>query len=168
MSEPERDSETTRIARAYVHSLEELFATDDSLQPPTARPASRGALQVPVPVPDLAGCRVMGSPYADVYVVDRDGYRRHIVDQETYNRLFRDWSHIIETDLDYIALAEPVGSGTVLVRGDESDSIYIIDQGFRRLISGPAVMDKYWFKWERVSLMNQTVLESISLGRDWH
>jgi hypothetical protein len=109
----------------------------------------------------------MSSLYADVYIVDRDGYRRRIADQETYNRLFRDWSHIIETNVDHIASTEPIGPGTVLVRGDESERIYIVDRGLRRAISGPSVMDKYWFKWERVSLMNQAVLESIVLGREW-
>jgi hypothetical protein len=167
MSKPEPISETTQIARAYVHSLEELFSGHDRRQWPIARPPRLGAGSAPAPLPDLAGCRLVRSGYPDIYVVDRDGYPRCIADHETYNRLFRDWSGVIETDRDPAALAEPIGHGTVLVRGHKSKSIYIIDNGYRRLVSGPAVMDKYWFNRERISVMNQTVLESIALGRDW-
>jgi hypothetical protein len=167
MSQREPDSETTRVARAYVHSLEKWFSAEAPTQRPVARPSPPSARLVPATVPDLAGCRLMSSLYTDVYLADSDGYLRHIADQETYNRLFRDWSNIIETNVDHIALAQPIGPGTVLVRGFESDNVYIIDQGLRRLIRGPAVMDKYWFNWDRISLMNQTDLECIALGGDW-
>ena len=168
MSQREPDSETTRIARAYVDSLEKWFSVEDPTQAPVLRPSSPpSARPTPATVSDLAGCRLMSSLYTDIYLVDRDGYLRHIADQETYNRLFRDWSNIIETNVDHIALAQPIGSGTVLVRGIESDDVYIIDQGLRRLIRGRAVMDKYWFNWDRISWMNQTDLECIALGDDW-
>jgi hypothetical protein len=163
----EHDSETTRIARAYVDSLEERLSAVESQEPPAVESGSHRGAPAPDPIPYLAGRRLMSSIDSEIYIVDRGGYRRRIADHATYVRLFRDWSGIMETDVDRVALGEPIGSGTVLVRGDNSSSIYIIDQGRRRLITSIAVMEKYWFNWERISVMDQSILESIAVDADW-
>jgi hypothetical protein len=168
MSKTEPDSETTRIARAYVHSLEGLLSADDpaaSTIPPQRSPSGVRALLGTWP--RLAGRRLMSAGGSDIFLVDNDGYRRHIADRATYNRLFRDFRGIIETKVDSIASGSPIGSGTVLVRGFHSKEIYVIDQGYKRLVSGPDVMDKYWFDWQRVNPISQAVLESIVSGAEW-
>jgi hypothetical protein len=168
MPKSERDSETTRIARAYVDSLEGLLAADErapSSMPPQRSPSGVRALLGTLP--RLAGRRLMSSGGSDIYLVDNEGYRRHIADRATYNRLFRDFRGIIETKVDPIAAGPPLGPGTVLVRGFHSKEIYVIDQGYKRLVSGPDVMDKYWFDWQRVSPIDEAVLESIVSGADW-
>jgi len=147
MSSP--DSSVNRIAREYLRKLE---AT-----------ASATAKRLP----SIAGHRVMSPGDADIYLIDPHGYRRRIANHTTYNRLFRDWSGIIDVNLRDISRRASLGPGTLLVRGDSSDAVYLVDAGRRRRISNAAVMDKYWFKWDRVSLMNQTVLECIALGIDW-
>jgi hypothetical protein len=167
MSKAEPDSETTRVARAYVHSLEEMFSADGRPKPWAAQRLRHPSGRMPTPRPALAGCRLSRSGRGNVYIVDRDGYRRLIPDRFTYSRLFRDSSGIRETNVDSIAVGPPLDPGTVLVRGDLPERTYIIDKGYLRLISSPAVMDKYWFARQRIVLMDQAILESLVPGADW-
>jgi hypothetical protein len=170
MSKAEPDSETTLVARAYVHSLESLEGStvaEDKPNPWGAQRARHASVRMATPRPALAGFRLTRSARGTVFVVDRDGYRRHIPDRATYDRLFRDSSGIRETNVDSIALGPPIDPGTVLVRGGASGRTYIIDRGYLRLISSPAMIDKYWFARERIVLMEQVVLESLVPGADW-
>jgi hypothetical protein len=167
------DSETTRIARRYVSALERSISADahaKSVEPPAvtaARVRISSAPPMAAPLPGLAGYRVMSPGYADISLVDPEGYRRRIADQTTYNLLFRDWSGIVDANIDQIAQGPPIGPGAVLVRGHWSETIYLLDGGKRRLITSAAIMDKYWFKWDRVCVMTHSVVEKIPMGEDW-
>src|SRR5258708_218303 len=80
----------------------------------------------------------------DVYVVDPAGYRRRVANHSTYDRLFRDWRGIVDaTDLEEMAERPPLTSASLLVRGDASALIYLLDEGRKRLIPNDAVMNKY-------------------------
>jgi len=147
MSSP--DSSVNRIAQAYLRKLEASAAT-------TAKP-----------LPSIAGRRVMRPGDADTYLMDPQGYRRRIANQTTYNRLFRDWSGIIDLNLHDIAQREALAPGTLLVRADRSDTVYLVDAGRRRRISNAAVMDKYWFNWLTVCVMREPLVERIPMGREW-
>ena len=147
MSSP--DSEVNRIAQAYLRKLESSAAT-------TAKP-----------LPSIAGRRAMCPGDADIYLIDPEGYRRKIANHTTYNRLFRDWSGIIDLNLRGITQRAALASGTLLVRADCSDTVYLVDAGRRRRISNSAVMDKYWFNWLEVCVMREPLVERIPMGREW-
>jgi hypothetical protein len=168
------DSETTRVAREYVRALEQSISIEadgcaEGVEP-RAVTAARARISTPppaTPLRGLAGYRVMSPGYADIHLIDPAGYRRRIADHTTYNQLFRDWSGIVDANLDHIADRPPLGPGTVLLRGEGRDTICLLDGGRRRLITSSAVMDKYWFKWDRVCVMPQTLVDSIPIGEDW-
>jgi hypothetical protein len=171
---PTPDSETTRIAREYVRALEQSISIQadrcaEGTEPP-AITAARARISKPPPATcllGLAGYRIMSPGYADIYLIDPQGYRRRIEDHRTYNHLFRDWSGIVDASLDHIAQRPSLGLGTILLRGDRSDTIYLLDQGRRRLITSSAIMAKYWFKWDRVCVMTQTLIDRVPTGEDW-
>jgi hypothetical protein len=121
-----------------------------------------------VPRRDRAGHRLVSPGDPEVYLVDPDGYRRRIPNHTTYNRLFRNWSGIAdESRLEAIALGPDLTTGTILVRGDQSDAIYLLDQGRKRLVTDAAAMDKYWFNWSRIFSVRQGVIDRIPPAADW-
>jgi hypothetical protein len=121
-----------------------------------------------VPRRDLAGCRMRTPASASIYLIDPDGYRRWVPNRLTYDRLFRDREGIADDlALDQIAQRPRITSAAMLVRGDESDSLYLLERGVKRLIPSPAVMDKYHFSWDRVFAVKQFLIEKIPHGRNW-
>ena len=119
------------------------------------------------PRPDLAGRRLR-KPGHGVYLVDPAGYRRHVPDAASYERLFRSWDGVVSMpDVDELPERAPIGEATMLVRGDASDLVYVIDQGRKRRIVGPDVMDKYWFDWGRVCRVRQVLVDHFSCGTNW-
>jgi hypothetical protein len=120
------------------------------------------------PRPSLSGCRLTDAGAANVFLVDRDGYRRRIPNYTTYSRLFRDWSGLVETpDIEGLAKRPDFAAGTILVRGDASGPIYLLDHGRRRVITDGAVMNKYWFNWNRVFVIRQVLIDHMPLGEEW-
>jgi len=105
---------------------------------------------------------------ASIYLIDPDGYRRWVPNRLTYDRLFRDREGIADDfALDQIAQRPRITSAAMLIRGDESDSLYLLEHGVKRLIPSPAVMDKYHFSWDRVFAVKQFFIEKIPHGRNW-
>jgi hypothetical protein len=134
--------------------------------------ASSGRIRIEAPAsaprPDLAGHRVVRPGYGEIYLVDPDGYRRRIPNYTTYSRLFRSWDGVTDLPcLADVAVRPELTMGTVLVRGDASPRIYLLDDGLMRLISGPPIMEKYWFHWEQVFVVKQTLIDRIPAGTDW-
>jgi hypothetical protein len=120
------------------------------------------------PRPDLAGYRLVRPGHPEIYLVDPDGYRRRVPNHTTYNRLFRSWSGITnEACLADVALRPQFTTGTVLVRGDASSRIYLLDEGLKRLITDDTVMEKYWFNWAGLFVVKQALLDRIRPGVDW-
>ena len=117
---------------------------------------------------DLAGHRLVSPGHPDIYLIDPDGYRRRIPNYSTYNRLFRTWCGIDDdARLDRIALRPEFTTSTILVRGDASCGIYLLDQGRKRRIAHDAVMDTYCFNWNGVLGIRQVDLDGIAPGADW-
>ena len=99
-----------------------------------------------------------------VYLVDR-GTRRHIPDPDTYNSLFRSWDGIYQAiDPDSIPVGAPLTSGAVLMKGESSDTVFLVESGKKRGIPSPAVMDKYDFDWNKIHVVPQIVANSIPDG----
>jgi hypothetical protein len=55
----------------------------------------------------------------------------------------------------------------MLVQGDMSGDVYVIDQGRKRRIARTDVMDKYWFDWERVRRVRQILVDHFPCSSDW-
>ena len=154
MPSPECDSDTMRVADAA-----------------NAQPSMQSGVRVatgPEPQPERSGCRLVSPGRSDVYLVDPSGYRRRIANHSTYDRLFRDWRGIVDArDLDGMAERPPLASGSLLVRGDASARIYLLDDGRKRLIPSDTVMDKYWFNWGRICVVRQVLIDHVPTGELW-
>jgi hypothetical protein len=153
-------SSDARIEVPPVAEIAEAPSSSDRLTVGTGGPCT--------PRRDRAGHRLVSPGHPEIYLIDPDGYRRRVPNHTTYNRLFRNWSGIDdEAQLDEIALGPELTTGTILVRGDASDAIYLLDQGRKRLVTDAAVMDKYWFNWSRIFAVRQAVIDRIPPGADW-
>jgi hypothetical protein len=154
MPSPECDSDTMRVANAMSGQ--------------TGEAPRSGKAAGPVPQPARSGCRLVSPGRPDIYVVDPGGYRRRIANHSTYDRLFRDWRGIADAcDLEGIAEKTPLTSGSLLVRGDASAMIYLLDEGRKRLIPSASVMDKYWFNWGRICVVRQILVDHVPAGDIW-
>ena len=131
------------------------------------RPASSGT----GPCPELAGCkvRVLGSPA--IYVIDGEGYRRYVPFPLTLINLFKDRAALedvlVSEAIAEIPEAPALDEGALLVRGMCSETIYLLDKGRRRLVSGPQVISRYDFDLASVVAVPQIVLEAIPVGEPW-
>jgi hypothetical protein len=102
-----------------------------------------------------------------IFWVDR-GQRRHIAGPSIYGRLFvpkhRDY---LETDV--IEPGPSITNDNRLVRCGENghplkNRIYLLDQGTKRHITSPTVMDKNNFNWKGVNTIDCPVLATIKDG----
>jgi hypothetical protein len=122
------------------------------------------ALQASEPRPDLNGVRCKFSNQPHIYLIDA-GCRRHIPDPATFNNLFRNWEGIvIDNDINDIPEARAIQSGAVLSKGNLTPAVYLIDNGQKRHIISPAVMDKYNFAWNRIYVVPQVQIDAIPTG----
>jgi hypothetical protein len=155
MSTTNPDSETTRAPGAL--RAPETVHTD------RGREAAKVA-----PRPELAGYRLVYPGQSDVYLVDPAGFRRRIPNRATYCRLFRDERGIVCTrELVEIAQRPGLATGTLLLTSDSADSIYLLDDGRKRLVTSRQVMDKYWFNLDRVSLVRKVLVDVLPAGEIW-
>jgi hypothetical protein len=130
--------------------------------------ADRVLCLVDGPRPELGGRRLRLRGLSAVYLVDPSGFVRRIPSQTVYGRLFCD-PHGRE-DMAYvgdIASRPPLAASTMLVRGCASNVIYLLDQGRKRPVAGPAAMAKYSFDRDRVCVVRQVLIDSIPCGVEW-
>jgi hypothetical protein len=117
-----------------------------------------------IPRPDLNGIRMTLPGPSTVWLIDR-GYKRGIPNPETYNNLFRDWNGIVVSiDVNEIPSGPNITNGAILATRPGPGTVYLIDNGVKRGILNPAVMDKYHFAWNRIYRVPQIVLDSIPDG----
>ena len=123
---------------------------------------------MPVARPDLSGLRIKSPTDTAIYLIDPEGYRRHIPNPETYENLFRDWNGIVaDINANDIARGPALSSGAVLAKSPGRAEVYLVSNGIKRHIASPAVMDKYYFDGGKVQTMSQSVLDSIPTGQTW-
>jgi len=72
-----------------------------------------------------------------------------------------------KSHLNMMAERPPLASGSLLVRGDASARIYLLDDGRKRLIPSDTVMDKYWFNWGRICVVRQVLIDHVPTGELW-
>jgi hypothetical protein len=118
--------------------------------------------------PEWAGLRVRSNDRRIVYLIDPSGHRRRIPDETTYRRLFRDWSGIADAiESDDVPELPPLSESAMLLRGDASDDVFLVDRGQKRRIRDARVLDKYWFDPARISVVRQALVNHLSLGPAW-
>jgi hypothetical protein len=152
------DSETLRAARPIDGAPRHEPA-------PCPEPAPRPELRAR---PEFAGYRLVCPGRSDIFLVDPEGFRRRIPSHSTYCRLFRDWRGIVDArDLFEIAQRPDLARSTLVIRGDGSGTLYLLDDGRKRLITSRAVIEKYWFNEDRISLVRQVLVDILPNGEIW-
>jgi hypothetical protein len=133
--------------------------------PPTVGVGRKAAANLPTPRPDLAGLRIaLPEGRSGVYLIAPDGYKRGVPDPTTYNNLFRDWNGIVTSiDITQISDGPGLASGTILIDAP-GYGVFILDNGVRKGISSPAIMDKYYFNWGRIVTRPAIVMNAIPAG----
>ncbi|MCF3648175.1 hypothetical protein [Synoicihabitans lomoniglobus] len=102
----------------------------------------------PIPYPALAGWRLKSVNGGLTYLVNPQGYRQAILDDTTYANLFTTSEGIVPVlDIDSIAEGPSFTPGSILARGDNNATVYLITDGKRWGISSVAVMTQYHFKF---------------------
>jgi len=113
---------------------------------------------------DCNGLRIQKPGDRAIYLVDR-GQKRHIPDPDTFNNLFANWSHNEEMYiLDSIETGIPLPSGAILAAAIGSGTVYLLDWNCKRHVTGPSVMKKYNFSWDRVYKLPPLTLANIPVG----
>lgn len=116
---------------------------------------------------DLAGLRIKNPTAPWVYLIEDDGTKRCIPDTLTYDNLFRDWDGIVTVaETDTIDDGPGITVGAVLAKSNQFANVYLIDNGTKRRITSPAVMDKYHFAWDKIYVIPEVVLTFIPNGTD--
>ncbi|MEI5527926.1 hypothetical protein WB401_14160 [Streptomyces brasiliscabiei] len=102
------------------------------------------------------GTRLMTPSSSAVYLVDPEGFIRHIPNQTAYFQLWDSWSGITTiSDSEFNNCWEWDASFTnaYLVRAPGSSRIYLYDsyrRGYRWIINASVFEDKYKFSWNKV------------------
>jgi len=96
--------------------------------------------------PDLDGRCVKHPGRVRVFFIDR-GRKRHILDVDTFFRIFRSWRVDDEPAVDDIDDGPDVSLGaSVIGVAEPPGAIYLVDDGVKRHIVSPQVMDRYNFR----------------------
>ena len=96
--------------------------------------------------PDLNGRCIKHPDRVRVFFVDR-GQKRHVLDVETFHRIFRNWRVDDEPEVDAIEDGPDVALGAAIIGvGEPPGAIYLIDDGCKRHVVSPAVLERYNFR----------------------
>ncbi|GHV21841.1 hypothetical protein FACS189494_07800 [Spirochaetia bacterium] len=108
---------------------------------------------------------VKASGAAAVYLVFNNE-KHHIPNPTVYNRLFVGWELISTTD--EIVKQAPQGAAlsddACLIKGRNSDVIYLVTNGKKLQIQSMPDFDKAGFNMEKVELKNQSDVDAIPTG----
>jgi hypothetical protein len=101
----------------------------------------------------------------EVFLI-QDGQRRWITDAKTFEAHGFDYSEvnqIFDEELNSYPEGKPVTKNGILLRGIDSDRVYIIINGTRRLVRA-RVFDKHQFQRKDINLVTDNYLFSIPEG----
>ncbi len=115
--------------------------------------------------PDLSGMRLIALTGGAVYVVNPAGILQWIPDQNTYNRLFRNWDNIVKTDVNVLPIGTSLSYDATLIKGAAAD-VYLLSNGMKRPVT-EAAMEKYNFEWRNIATFPQYIIDSIPSGPLW-
>lgn len=131
------------------------------------------AITTTLPRPYLAGLRIIG-PDGKYYLIDPDGYRRYIVNADTYNELFKDWNGAIGDTgswINQIQQGDDIADGSYLASSQtgQPSGVYLVvgtDQE-KHHIFDPDTMAKYYLNWDKVTKIQPETLIAIPTGLPW-
>ncbi|QNP68197.1 hypothetical protein IAG44_01095 [Streptomyces roseirectus] len=151
------------VATGFLLSLVTALATTT-----TASPATAAAAACPGP-----GARVKATS-PSVFLVDPEGFLRHIPNATVYNRLYAGWSGITTLTDSALHSCWPYDypeqyplTDAYLVKTSGSSKVYIYDWGrggYRWIVNASTFEDKYHFSWADVRTQ---VLDPDSLLPSW-
>ncbi|MDT0453162.1 hypothetical protein [Streptomyces hesseae] len=114
--------------------------------------------------PDLNGLRIKAVNSPNIYLV-LDGKRHWIPNPATYNNLFRDWNGVVSVlDVGDITAGSALSDGAFLGKASGRPEVYLFSNGVKRWITSPAVMDKYYFAWNRIQDLPAEAVNSVPNG----
>jgi len=108
------------------------------------------------------GLRVKAPNSPKIYLVD-EGKRRWIPNPATFNNLFRSWDVYVGIDIMSIPEGQQISDGAFLGKSSKPE-VYLIDNGKKRHITSPAVMDKYNFNWKTIIILPNLAIDYIPTG----
>jgi hypothetical protein len=119
---------------------------------------------MPTPRPELNGLRLKLPNQDPIYLIDR-GLRRHIPNPATYHNLFG--ASPFQEDLNLLDIQEgaEISDGAVLARAEGTAPIYLVEQGSKRHIMSPSIMNQYGFGGP-VQVVAPILLAGIQNGPD--
>ncbi|GAB4196775.1 MAG: hypothetical protein Fur006_44550 [Coleofasciculaceae cyanobacterium] len=101
----------------------------------------------------------------EVFLI-QDGERRWITDAKTFDAYgfnYSEVNQIFDEELNNYSEGTPITKNGTLLRGIDSDKIYIIINGSRRLVRA-RVFDKHQFQREDINCVTESYLLSIPEG----
>ncbi|MER6162051.1 hypothetical protein ABT147_42285 [Streptomyces sp. NPDC001868] len=119
------------------------------------------------------GARVKTSTAPDVYLVDPEGFLRHIPSSTVYLQLYNNWSYTTISDSElyncwpYADPGQYPLTNAYLVKTSSSPKIYIYDwgrDGYRWIINASTFEVKYGFSWGKVKTQE---LDPGSILNSW-
>ena len=143
-------------------------------------------------IPTLYPPSILGHRFSyreKVYLADPMGMR-WITNPTVYNALFRDWNGITAlTDppgsqpqdaqafLSYLGSGtrdyqqflhapqrSPIPEGAALMKDPAAPEVYLVEQGMKRHIASPDIMDRYSFNWNAIQLVEAATLAALKTG----
>jgi hypothetical protein len=91
-----------------------------------------------------------------------DNVLRQIPDPVTYKNLFIDYQRIITIpSIDNQPVGNPITEGAMLVTNGQDGNVYLLVEGGKRLISSPAVFQKFYFSTTATKVMDPSTLAGI-------
>jgi len=115
--------------------------------------------------PDLAGHLLQPEGDPHIYLVDDNGSRRWVPNPPTFTNLFGSyWPPEIVLDINAVDQGPDISDGAILAKDPNMAPVYLIDNGHKRWITSPAVMDKFHLDWKQIKDVPNIVLSYVPNG----
>jgi hypothetical protein len=92
-----------------------------------------------------------------------DKSAHHIPDPATFDRLFANWSKILEVAVSSVPIGKPITNDAYLATA--GDKVYLVNMGEKRWIMSPMTFNSYNFNWGRIKLVPEAELKNIPDGK---
>ena len=160
----------------YLHQIVDIWADASSLLPGThtaqiivESPYAGGVPAIINVTLQTADGSLVSGPHGGVYVL-QGGLRRHIPDPATFEAEGYFWSNIIlvpETWLTNIPLGHPLPSVLAtgrLILPEGEHTIYVMDNGNKRYVTGPDVISQCGYGWDSAAVVSRAIVDSLPTG----
>ena len=114
--------------------------------------------------------RVVKKDGADSVYIIQGGKRHYIPNPDVYFALLVNWDKIYvmkAEELDAIPEGEPLSLDACLIKGDQSDPVYLYSNGVKCYIVSSDDFNKVGFNWDKIKTMKQSEVDSIPTGPNY-